>query len=67
MKQIVLVIALFTFGVLTSEFTHHFIGEAEADVGGMNYYQLKRDRDFKKAVKSVVSGNCFVEGEYVYC
>jgi hypothetical protein len=33
----------------------------------MSYYDLKRDRDFKKAVRYVVSGSCYVEGGYIYC
>tara|TARA_B100000886_G_C20416562_1_gene489515 strand:- start:725 stop:847 length:123 start_codon:yes stop_codon:yes gene_type:complete len=28
---------------------------------GMNYYELKSDYDFKKAVKRVVENNCTVE------
>jgi hypothetical protein len=47
----------------------HFasITQAWADVAGMDYYDLKTDSDFKKAVKSVVSGNCYIDGQYVYC
>jgi len=76
MKQIIFAITLFTFGIFTSEFTHHFMGEAEAEVAGMSYYDLRRDRDFKKAVEwivddnyiqNAVSGNCYIDGGYVYC
>lgn len=38
-----------------------FIAEAEADVAGMDYRDLRRDRDFKKAVKYIVE-NCSVSG-----
>ena len=31
---------------------------AKADVGGMDYYDLRRDRDFVKAVKYVVTKYC---------
>lgn len=43
------------------------ISEARADVAGMDYRELSRDRDFKKAVWRVVSGNCYVDAEYIYC
>jgi hypothetical protein len=32
-----------------------FMPNAKADVGGMDYYDLRRDRDFVKAVKYVVT------------
>jgi hypothetical protein len=35
-----------------------FVPNAKADVGGMDYYDLRRDRDFVKAVKYVVAENC---------
>ena len=38
-----------------------------ADVGGMNYVQLQMDYDFKKAVKKVISGKCYVDIGYVWC
>ena len=34
---------------------------AHAGVGGQGYYALKRDRDFKRAVKSIVE-NCSFSG-----
>jgi hypothetical protein len=34
------------------------VPNAKADVGGMDYYDLRRDRDFVKAVKYVVTENC---------
>ena len=37
-----------------------FPPKANADVAGMDYYDLKSDYDFKKAVKRVVSGYCRV-------
>ena len=41
-----------------------FIGSAYADVAGMNYSELRRDRDFKKAVKYIVE-NCDIRGGYI--
>lgn len=40
---------------------------ASADVAGMSQFELRRDLAFKKAVKFVVSGNCYVDDGYVYC
>lgn len=40
--------------------------EVNADVAGMDYRDLKRDRDFKKAVKSIVE-NCSVDDGYISC
>ena len=35
-----------------------FVSEAKADIYGMDYYDLKSDYDFVKAVKYVVTENC---------
>lgn len=47
----------------------YFTAEARADVAGMSYFQLRRDRDFKKAVEYIVQ-NCtvsgYVEDGYLY-
>ena len=46
-----------------------YVDSAMADVAGMDYRELKRDRDFKKAVKYIVQ-NCgvtgYVDGDYLY-
>ena len=57
----------YVFNDIVTEFNFDIINEAQADVAGMSHSDLRRDRDFKKAVKSVVSGNCFVDGESIYC
>ena len=61
----------FLLGYATAELATEIdavaISEARADVAGMDYLDLRRDRDFKKAVEYVVSGNCYVDEEYVYC
>ena len=41
--------------------------EAKAAVAGMTYSELKRDRDFKKAVRKVVERYCTVSGSYLDC
>ncbi len=49
------------------------IAEAKAEVAGMNYYELRSDYDFKRAVKSIaedvaedvakdVAEDCYVSG-----
>ena len=43
-----------------------FISAAYADVGGMNYRELRRDRDFKRAVRYIVE-SCSVDGESIRC
>ena len=45
----------------------NLVQEAQADVAGMSYRDLRRDRDFKKAVKYVVNNSCYVDGESIYC
>ena len=43
-----------------------FISAAYADVGGMNYIELRRDRDFKKAVHYIVE-SCSVYNGSISC
>ena len=38
-----------------------------ADVAGMNYKQLRRDRDFRKAVRYVVESDCSVDNWGISC
>jgi hypothetical protein len=49
------------------------IPKANADVAGMSYMDLKRDYDFKRAVKYIVDDDCsinvgngYIDGDYVY-
>ena len=58
---------------LANNASNGFIEKASADVDGMDYRELRRDRDFKKAVRHVVDRDCsvillggYVDGEYVY-
>ena len=39
---------------------------ASAAVAGMNYRELERDRDFRRAVESIVEG-CMVDRESISC
>ena len=66
-----ILVATFSLGYVVNdilrETSFDVISEARADVAGMSYRALRRDRDFKKAVQYVVSGNCYVDSEYIYC
>ena len=70
-KTLLFVIAISLVGVNVQLFVdtdNLFIKEAKADVAGMNYRELRRDRDFKKAVRYVVENNCTVYSEqYLSC
>ena len=70
-KTLLFVIAISLVGVNVQLFVdteNLFIKEAKADVAGMNHRELRRDRDFKKAVRYVVENNCTVYSEqYLSC
>lgn len=61
----------FLAGYVANDIIHSIeipvVTEAHADVAGMDYYDLGRDRDFKKAVRYVINGNCYLDNDYVYC
>lgn len=71
MNRFLLFLTIFSFGYvfndILKEYNLNIIDKVKADVAGMNYRELRRDRDFKKAVRYVISGNCYVDGGYVYC
>ena len=47
------------------ELGYDVVGAAYADVAGMDYRDLRRDRDFKKAVKYIVDRcSVYIEGDY---
>ena len=68
-----LFVAVFSFGYMVNDVVEEIgvdiIHHAQADVAGMSYRELRRDRDFKKAVKYIVQ-NCsvsgYVDGGYLY-
>lgn len=59
----------FCFGVFgktaLDELGYDVVAPAYADVAGMNYRALRRDRDFRRAVEAIVE-NCSVsvDGDY---
>jgi len=66
-----ILVCVFLFGYAVNDVVQEIdatiVTQAWADVAGMNYLELRRDRDFKRAVKDVVSGNCYVQDTHVYC
>ena len=71
MKKIILVGCIaFGLGLLTDKFILNYditvIKPAQADVAGMGYWDLRRDRDFKKAVRYIVE-SCSVNGNGISC
>jgi hypothetical protein len=44
---------------------HELVSDAQAKVAGMDHRDLRRDRDFKKAVRYVVENDCSISGGYV--
>jgi len=69
-KKVFVLAAVFSFGYVANDIANNRISVvplAQAEVAGMNYNDLRRDRDFKKAVQRVVSGNCYVDDDTVYC
>ena len=59
--QSILIGSLMIAGTIlyTNGFNFSVIPEVKADVGGMNHRELRRDRDFKKAVKYIVE-RCYI-------
>ena len=54
--------------LLRVDITAPIIGTANADVAGMDYYDLYYDYDFKTAVRKVVESDCYISsGTYIYC
>ena len=64
---ILTIIAVGIIGINVQLFKDDLISAANADVAGMDSYDLSSDYDFKRAVRRVVSGSCYVDGGYVYC
>ena len=58
MNRILLFVTIFSFvyvfNDVLKEFDFSLINEVSAEVGGMDYKELRRDKDFRRAVKYVV-------------
>ena len=53
-KFILTLIAVGIFSINVQLFKDDIITSANAEVAGMSWFELKRDFDFKRAVKSIV-------------
>ena len=63
----------FSFGYVVNDILREtnikLIDNVYAEVNGMDYRELRRDRDFRRAVQDIVEGcggSGFVNGNYVY-
>ena len=63
-KAIMTVIAVALFMIALNPWINP--PEVKADVGGMDYRDLRRDRDFRKAVEYIVE-DCSVSGSSISC
>jgi len=72
LKKSFVLVAVFSFGYVANDLANNrfnLVPLAQADVAGMDYYDLRTDYDFKKAVKSIVEdceGRGYVDGDYLY-
>ncbi len=64
MNKILIFVTVFSFGYIANDIVREHgldpIGKVYAEVAGMDYFDLKSDYDFKKAVRSVVESDCEV-------
>ena len=81
MNKTLLFLTIFSLGYVFNdvlkEYDLNLIDTVKAEVAGMDYRDLRRDRDFKKAVAYIVEGivediveDCsvsgYVDGDYLY-
>jgi len=66
MKTTVLIIFVFILGFTVRDLSTNLVSNADADVAGMRFGDLKGDRDFRKAVKYIVQQDCYVDDNYTY-
>ena len=73
MKKVLFFVAAFSLGFFANDvsdiFGIEFISNIHADVDGMGYRELRRDRDFRRAVESIVEGcsvSGYVDDDYLY-
>jgi len=66
-KSILIGFALIALSIASIPYSNLIVPKAYANVAGMDYYDLKSDYDFKKAVKQVVSASCRVQGGRIRC
>ena len=65
-KFILTIIAVGIIGINIQLFKNDIVSNANAEVAGMNFVELRLDIDFKKAVISIVE-DCKVIGSKIDC
>lgn len=74
-KKVFLFLSFFALGFVTSQISSRYdiqvVSNANADVAGMDSSDLRRDRDFRRAVERIVedcsvSGSVDVDVEWMY-
>ena len=58
MKKIFVLVAVFSFGYVANDLANNRISVvplAQAEVAGMDYHDLRRDRDFKKPCNELLA------------
>ena len=61
MKNVLLGIIAINLTFISAYLALSSVEPANAKVDGMNYFKLKTDMDFKRAVKDIVDENCRVD------
>ena len=67
MKNLLIGIIAINLTFISFNLALRSVEPVQADVGGMGYSALRNDWAFQNAVKHVISGNCYVDSDYVYC
>jgi hypothetical protein len=66
MSKIFTFLTIFSIGYVVNDLfgenNIYLISKADAEVAGMGYYDLRKDRDFKKAVRYIVE-QCSISGD----
>ncbi len=66
MKKILFIIFIFLLGFFIRDLSKKIVSPANAEVAGMDSFDLKTDYDFKSAVRSIVE-DCIVEDGQISC
>ena len=67
-KKILTIIAIGVFAINIHLFNDTIINKAEAQPYiDANYDQLFKDRDFKKAIKMIITRECGINGSKITC
>ena len=71
MKKIFLILAIFSLGYTSNDLLKRInyspVSPLHAEVDGMGHKELRKDRDFKKAVRMVVMSYCRPYNNGIQC